>query len=71
MQQTLNAGQDSCNVVGGTPSILQNVEAQLAICIDIGMKHSREEFDGGGFIGVTFVECKSELERPILEWCVS
>ena len=70
MKETLNARKNGSNVICWTPSILENVQAELAICVDVRMEHSREELDSRGFIWIVFVERQRQLESPILEWCV-
>jgi len=52
VEEALDGGEDGCDVVGGRPSVLEDVETELAIGVDVGVEHPREEFDGGGFVGV-------------------
>ena len=70
MQQALHARKNGCDIVGGAPSVLENVETQLAVCIDIGVEHAREKLDRGRLVGVLLVECQDQLECPILKRCV-
>lgn len=67
MQQTLNACQDSSNVVRRAPSILKYVQAKLAIGVDIRMKHAREELDGRRFIWVALIKGEQELKGAVFE----
>jgi hypothetical protein len=50
----LNARQDSSNIVGRTPSVLEDIQAKFAGPVDIWMEHVADEFDSGGFIGIGF-----------------
>lgn len=67
MQQTLNARQDGCDVIGWRPSVLQNIEAQFSVGVDIGVEHLAEEFDGGWLVRVGFVERENEFEGSVFE----
>jgi len=68
MKQTLDARQDCSDVVCGRPSVLQDVKAELAVCVHIRVEHAREELDGRRLVGVRFVEGQEELEGTIFEW---
>ena len=65
-QQALDAGEDGRDVVDGTPLVLQDVEADLAVVVDVGVEHLGEEADVGGLVGVVLGEFQDELERPAL-----
>ena len=56
VQETLNAREDSGNVVSGAPTVLQDIQTELAVRIYIRMEHLRQEFDHWGLIGVVLVE---------------
>lgn len=67
MKEGLDGSEDGSDVVSGRPAILENVEAELAVGVDVGVEHSREELDGWGFVGVGFVEGEEELEGAVFE----
>lgn len=67
MQQALNAGEDSGHIVRRAPAILENVEAELAVCVDVWVEHSAEELDRWRLVGVAFVEGEHQLEGAVLE----
>lgn len=52
MQETLYTRQDRSDIVRRAPPILQDVEAELAVVVHIGMEHAREEFDRGWLVRV-------------------
>ena len=52
----LNACQDSSHIVGWTPSVLQNVQAELSGSIDIRMEHLADKFDTWRLIRVLLLE---------------
>lgn len=66
----LDAGQDSSNIVCRTPSVLQNVQAQLAGGVYIGVEHLAYKFDLGRLIGVLLFELHDESECAIFKRCV-
>lgn len=35
---------------------MEDVEADLTVVVDVGVEHFCEEADGGGFVGVVYVE---------------
>ena len=52
----LNACQYGSHVVGWTPSVLQDVQAEFSGSIDIGMEHLADKFDTRRFIRILFLE---------------
>ena len=66
----LNAGQDGRNVVCGTPTILQNVQAEFSGAIDIRMEHLADKLDSGWLIGILLFEMHDESEGSIFERCI-
>lgn len=70
MQQTLDTSQNRRHVVRGRPPILQNVQTEVSIGIDVGVEHSRDEFDVRGFRRVGLVESEHELESSVFKWRV-
>lgn len=63
----LNTGQNGCHVVSGAPAILQNVKAELARPVDVGMEHLADELDTRGLVGVLLFEVHHEAESAILK----
>ena len=63
----LNAGQHSCDIVRRAPSVLQDIEAQFARGIDIGVKHLADELDGRRLVGVLLLEVHHKSEGSIFE----
>jgi len=63
----LDRSQNGRDVVSGTPLILQNVQANAAIGVNIGMEHFGDELDNGSFVGVFLSEPERESERAIFE----
>lgn len=48
VEKTLDGGEDGSDVVGRAPAVLENVEAELAVGVDVGMEHLRDELDRRG-----------------------
>lgn len=59
--------KNSGHIVGWTPSVLQDVEADAPVSVHVGMEHFRHEPDRGGFVGVFFREFYCELKGAVLE----
>eukprot|EP00563_Minutocellus_polymorphus_P021434 CAMPEP_0197721714 /NCGR_PEP_ID=MMETSP1434-20131217/4679_1 /TAXON_ID=265543 /ORGANISM="Minutocellus polymorphus, Strain CCMP3303" /LENGTH=142 /DNA_ID=CAMNT_0043306771 /DNA_START=306 /DNA_END=731 /DNA_ORIENTATION=- len=51
-QQALDAGQNGRDVVDRAPLVLEDVEADLAVVVDVGVEHFGEEADVRGLVGV-------------------
>ncbi len=51
------------NVVDGGPLVLEDVQADAAIVVDVGVKHGRNEADLGRLVGVLLGELQLEPER--------
>lgn len=66
----LDAGQNSSNVVCRTPSILQNVQAQLAGGVYVGVEHLADKLDLGRLVGVLLFELHDESECAIFKRCI-
>ena len=66
----LNACQDSCNIVCGRPSVLQDVQTQLSRCIHIRMKHLADELDCRRLVWILFLEVHDESEGSVFEGSV-
>ena len=66
----LYAGQHSCDVVCGAPSVLQDIETQFARGIDVRVEHLTDELDGGRLVGVLLLEVHDESEGSIFKGSV-
>lgn len=62
-EQALQAQQDGLNVVGGGPLVLEDVEADAAREIDVGVVDGRLEKDGRWSIRIVGREREAQLER--------
>ncbi len=58
--------QQQHELVPNSP-VLQDVEADSAVGVDVGVKHLGEELDDGRLVGVLLAELHGELEGPVLE----
>jgi hypothetical protein len=63
----LNARQDGRDVVRGAPAVLQDVQAQLARGVDVGVKHAAHELDARRLVRVRLLELHDEAEGAVLE----
>lgn len=63
----MDGGEDSGDVVGRTPSVLENIETEVAVGVNVGMDHFGEEFDGGRIVGVRFFKGEDESESAVFE----
>ena len=52
VQQTLDRREDRGDIIRRRPAVLEDVKAELAVCVNVWMEHARKEFDGGGLVGV-------------------
>lgn len=66
----LDAGQDSGDIVGGAPSVLKDIQAQLACGIDVGVEHLADELDGRRLVRILLLEMHHESESAVLKWRV-
>lgn len=64
----LDTGQNGRHIVGGTPSILEDIQAQLSGGIYIWVEHLADELDGGRFVWVLLFKVHDKSECAILEW---
>lgn len=62
------ASQDCGHIIGRAPSILQDIQTQLAGAIDVGMEHLADEFDARWLVGVLLLELHHESESAVLKW---
>ena len=67
MEETLDTREDCGDIVRWTPSVLKDVQTEFAIRVHVRVKHPRQEFDGGRFVWVAFVECEVKFECAIFE----
>lgn len=70
MQQTLNTRQNRCHIVRRTPTVLQDIETELAVGVNVRVEHLAEELYDRGFVRVGFVEGEDQAEGTVLEWGV-
>lgn len=67
MEQALYGGEDGCDVVGGAPAVLEDVEAQLPVGVHVWVEHGAQELDRRGLVRVRLVKCQHQPERAVLE----
>lgn len=63
----LDAGQHGGDIVCRAPAVLENVEAELARGVDVGMEHLADELDRRRLVGILLLEVHHEPEGAILE----
>lgn len=63
----LDTRQNGSHVICWAPSVLQDIEAELAGAVDIGVKHLADKFDAGRLVGVLFLEVHHQAEGSIFE----
>ncbi len=68
-QETLQAEKDSLDVVCGRPLVLENVEADAARKVDVGVVDGRIEEHRGRGVGVVGGKGKAELHGEVGIWC--
>ena len=56
VQQTLDGGEDGGHVVRGRPAVLEDVKANAAIGIHVGVEHLGNKADRGRLVRVFFSE---------------
>jgi hypothetical protein len=56
VQKTLDTRQDCRYIIRRTPAVLQDIEAELAVGVDVRVEHLAEELDDGRFVRVRLVE---------------
>ena len=70
IQQALHARQDRRNIICRTPTVLEDVQAQFAVMVDVGMEHLADKPNGRGFVRVGVGEGQSQAERTVFERCI-
>ena len=63
----LYTGQHGCDVVCRTPSVLEDVEAELARGVDVRMEHLADELDRRRLVGVLLLEVHHEPKGSVFE----
>jgi hypothetical protein len=63
----LNTRQNGSHIVCWAPSVLENIEAEFAGAVDIGMKHLANKLDAGRFVGILFLKVHHQAEGSIFE----
>jgi len=69
-QQALQAQQNTRNVVNGAPLVLEDVEADAAGKVDVGVVDWSLEEDSWGRVGVVIGECEGELQCEAFIGCL-
>ena len=64
----MNTRQDCCDIIRWTPSILQDVEAQLAGGVNVGVEHLADELDSRRLVRILLLEMHHESKGAVLEW---
>mmetsp|Transcript_16787 Transcript_16787/g.63884 ORF Transcript_16787/g.63884 Transcript_16787/m.63884 type:complete len:228 (+) Transcript_16787:481-1164(+) len=67
-EQRLDRREDRTDIVDWGPLILQNVQADQAIVVDVGVEHLREEPHGGRLVGILLRELHRQLESATFPW---
>lgn len=63
----LNAGQDGGHIVSRTPAVLQDIQAELARAVNVGVEHCADELDARGLVWIRLLEMHHQPECPIFE----
>ena len=63
----LDAGQDGRDIVRRAPPVLQNVEAELARRVHVGVEHLTDELDRGRLVGVLLLKVHHQSESAVLK----
>ena len=58
----MNGEEEGPDVVEGGPVLFENVEADVPVVVDVGMKTRRGEFDLWWLVGVPRRELQAQLE---------
>lgn len=66
----LNTCKHCSNIISRAPSVLQDVQAQLASSVDVGMKHLADKLDGGWLVRVLLLKMHHKAECAIFEGCI-
>ena len=66
----LNTGQHGGDIVGRTPSVLQNVQAQFSSGVNVWVEHLADEFDLRWLVWILFFELHHQSKGAVFEWGV-
>ena len=66
----LNTCQDRRNIVRRRPSVLEDVQTQLACAVNVRVKHLTDELDAWGLVRVGFFEVHDKAKGAVLKRCV-
>ena len=58
----LDGRQHAGDVVDGGPLVLEDVQADAAVRVDVGVEHGARELHGGRAVGVLLREVQGQLE---------
>lgn len=64
----LDTRQDSRHIICRTPSVLQNVQAQLSRSIDIGVEHLADKLDRRRLVWILFLKMHYKSKGAVFEW---
>ena len=67
MKQALDGSQDGCDVVGGAPPVLENVETEFTGGVHVWMEHAGEELDLRRLVRIRLIKSEQELESTVLK----
>lgn len=68
--EPLNTRKNSRDIVRGTPAILEDIQAEFAGGVDVGMEHLADELDRGRLVGILFFEMHHESKGSVFEWSI-
>lgn len=63
----LDTGENGSHIVCWAPSVLENIKAQLAGTVHVGVKHLADEFDPWRLVWVLFLKVHHQAEGSIFE----
>lgn len=66
----LDTSEDGGHIVCRAPSVLENVKAQLASTVNVGVEHLADEFDTWRLVRILLLEVHHQAEGSILEGSV-
>lgn len=66
----LYASQNSGYIVRWTPSVLQDIQAELTRAVYVWVKHLADELDARRLVWVCLLKVHHQPERPILKRCI-
>lgn len=63
----LDTSQNGSHIVCWAPSVLENVKAQLACTVHVGVEHLADELDSRRLVWILLLEVHHKAERSIFE----